>query len=259
MSDRSTLDDLRVVHVDDDADQRLTIAELLASHGIRRVTSASDAESGLQIVTEQQPDLVLLDLSMPGRSGLDVLPELRAASPEATIVVLSSLSRRRLLDEVVRRGAIGFVEKSTAPSRLVDEILVAAMLTEAARVHTIELSSDVIAPSQARRFTTDLLAGVDRELVADLELIVSELVTNSVVHTTSAPQLRVYVSPRSIRVEAYDDDPTMPSQAQPSVDQPGGRGLLLVDRLSSRWGSEPHGAGKMVWAEMARRRPDGTS
>ena len=114
---------------------------------------------GLRLASSVGPHLILLDLAMPGGTGIDVLPDLRTAAAEAAIVVLSNMPRQRLLGEVLRRGAVGFVEKAIPPNRLVDEILIAAALTDLARTHVLELASASTSPGRGRRFTERAAGG----------------------------------------------------------------------------------------------------
>ena len=252
MSNTPTHSGLRVVLVDDDEDQRLAVASLFARRGFSDITEAADATSALESATALQPDLIVLDVVMPGRSGIEALPDLHQAAPDAAIVVLSNMPRLRLLDAVMQRGAMGFVEKAVAPERLVDEILLAAALTDACRAHAVELPSSEKAPSRGRRFARELLADVDQALVADVELLVSELVTNAILHTDSNPRLAIDIRRDRIRVEVYDGDPSPPVQRSPRVTDPGGRGLQFVRDLSSRWGYSPSGTGKVVWLDIDR-------
>jgi len=144
------------------------------------------------------------------------------------------------------------VEKAVAPNRLVDEILVAAALTDAARSDVLALAASTRAPSDSRRFVRELLADADRSLVADAELVVSELVTNAIIHANSEPLLEVHVHPDRVRIEVYDAAPDLPLEREPAPREPGGRGIRVVSELSSRWGSAPCGSGKVVWAEIDR-------
>jgi len=252
MTTDATRSALRVVVIDDDPDQRLAVVGLFGQRGIREVAQAANAAEGLDTAIAQQPDLVVLDLAMPGRSGLDVLPDLREAVPDAAIVVLSNLPRQRLLGEVLQRGAMGFVEKSVAPGRLIDEILVAAALADIGPARVVELSASTASPGQGRRLVRELLADADRDLVADVELLVSELVTNAIIHASSEPRLEVHVRRDLVRVAVYDSDPNPPIERDAPPRDLGGRGLRFVRELSSRWGSEPSGTGKVVWLEIDR-------
>ncbi len=86
----------------------------------------------------------------------------------------------------------------------------------------------------------------------EVELLVSELVTNAVVHAVSAPRIEVHLGPASVRVSVRDADPRLPRQRVPDEERPGGRGLHLVEQVSTRWGAEPTGEGKVVWFEIDR-------
>ena len=123
-------DPTRVLIVDDDADQRFVLRRLFRREGITEVFEAADGDDALVVAREERPDVVVLDLAMPGRSGIDVLPELREAVGPVPIVVLSNLARRRWEAEVIERGAVGFVEKSTPTDRLISDVMAVAQLLE---------------------------------------------------------------------------------------------------------------------------------
>lgn len=123
------------------------------------------------------------------------------------------------------------------------------------------LPNDPQSVGRARDTTRRVLraAGLSDAEVERAALLVSELVTNAVVHAGS--RFCVRVTPRPVpRVEVEDDSADLP-QAPPqgrslSVDdiEPGGLGMAIVDRLSSRWGAEPTAEGKVVWFELAPER-----
>ena len=245
---------MRTLIVDDDPDQRALVRRLLEQAALGPVAEAGDAEEALVRAVEHQPALVVLDLSMPGRSGLEVLPELAALVPEAAIVILSNFPRHRMESAALQRGAVGYVEKRVPPDRLVSEVLVAAAITAAAQdlATALELPASPMSPREARAFVRDLLSTDDVALVASVELLVSELVTNAVVHAASAPRIEVHLGRESVRVAVRDDDPVLPAQRVPDAERPGGRGLHLVERIANRWGADPSDGGKVVWFEIDR-------
>jgi DNA-binding NarL/FixJ family response regulator len=245
--------ELRTLLVDDDAEQRHLVRALLERAGVGPVEEAVDASQGLLAAAEHRPQLVLLDIGMPGRSGLDVLPELVEAAPGARIVVLSNFPRHRLGDMALAKGAVGYVEKRVPPDRLVAEILVAAAISEAAvEQAAAELPLDPTSPRAARALVRELLGEEQVAFVESVELIVSELVTNAITHGQSSPRIEVALTRRAVRVAVHDTNPTLPTHRQPDVDRPGGRGLHLVDHIASRWGAEPTTDGKVVWFELDR-------
>ena len=82
-------------------------------------------------------------------------------------------------------------------------------------------------------------------------LVVSELVTNAVVNARSQVTVRLRLQPDRLLIEVEDEDSRLPVlQRHNDWDALGGRGLMLVDALSDRWGSQPCPFGKVVWAEL---------
>ena len=239
--------------VDDDAEQRRLVRALIERAGLGPVHEAASAEDALAVAAREELALVVLDLVMPGRTGLDVLPDLHELVPGASIVVLSNLPRHRVGDVALSCGATGYVEKRVAPERLVTEILIAAAVAAvtAERV-SVRLPAAPAAARTARGLVRDALSSVDNELLSSIELLVSELVTNTVLHTSSGARLDVHVNRATIRVEVFDEDATLPELRMPDDHETGGRGLQLVDHIASRWGSEPQRDGKVVWFEIDR-------
>ena len=108
------------------------------------------------------------------------------------------------------------------------------------------------APAAARRFVEGALRSAGLPASEAVAIAVSELVTNSVVHAVSATRVSVLVGERHLRVEVHDDDPTLPAPLHPGPEAIAGRGLLLVEALTDRWGSLPEDGGKIVWFELDR-------
>jgi Histidine kinase-like ATPase domain len=92
---------------------------------------------------------------------------------------------------------------------------------------------------------------VDQELVYEAGLVATELLSNAARACRSRIVLRLDVHHGSIRIEVYDDGPGVPVERQVSPDEVGGRGLRIVDSLSTSWGTIPRPAGKCVWSEMS--------
>jgi anti-sigma regulatory factor (Ser/Thr protein kinase) len=103
----------------------------------------------------------------------------------------------------------------------------------------------------ARRFVRTTLVDWQRDHLIELtELLANELVTNSVLHTDSEVELSLNLEGDRLRVEVHDDNPLAPARRDYSLAAATGRGLVLVEELSSDWGSEPANAGKVVWFEL---------
>src|SRR5687767_13192634 len=104
----------KVLIADDDVFVRTFLRDVLAAEAYE-LLDAADGESALAAAREAKPDVVLLDLIMPKRSGLDVFGEIRRQSPGSKILVISSLDAKSLVDQAMQMGAIGFVTKPFHP------------------------------------------------------------------------------------------------------------------------------------------------
>jgi anti-sigma regulatory factor (Ser/Thr protein kinase) len=119
----------------------------------------------------------------------------------------------------------------------------------------LHLSAQDGSPRRARQAVTALLDGMGAAPLRNrAALLVSELVTNAVVHTGSECSLTAwYDQVEGLRVEVRDGDSHRARLLTGPDSDTGGRGLLLVDRLASRWGTDMLDTGKVVWFEL---RPD---
>jgi DNA-binding NarL/FixJ family response regulator len=79
--------------------------------GLEVVGEAGTAQAGIDAVAELQPDVILLDLSMPGMDGLEAIPRLREVAPEMTIVVFSGFAGDRMRTPALELGAADYLEK----------------------------------------------------------------------------------------------------------------------------------------------------
>ena len=107
-----------IVIVDDHPLTREALSSLLGAHGFQVIGCASDGAEAIQEVGRLQPDLVLLDLSMPGLDGLAALPRLREAAPECEVVVLTASGTEENLLQAIRAGAAGYLLKTEPPERI---------------------------------------------------------------------------------------------------------------------------------------------
>src|ERR671928_2066170 len=99
----------RILLVDDHPLTRSALAALLAQHAFDVVGEAADGEQAIEAAEQLAPDLVLLDLSMPGLDGLSALPRLREAAPESEVVVLTASGTEENLLGAIRGGAAGYL------------------------------------------------------------------------------------------------------------------------------------------------------
>jgi two-component system nitrate/nitrite response regulator NarL len=110
----------RVLVVDDHPITRGALAALLEQHGFAVVGEAADGGEAIELSRRLAPDLVLLDLSMPGLDGLQALPRLRDAAPGCEVVVLTASGTEENLLAAIAGGAAGYLLKSEPPERIVE-------------------------------------------------------------------------------------------------------------------------------------------
>ena len=118
---------IRVMLVDDHALLRAGMARLLdLADDVTVVGSAASGAEGLELAAALRPDVVLMDLSMPGMSGVEATRRLLAARPDTAVVVLTSFADPDLVMDALDAGAIGYVLKDSEPDGLVDAVRAAA-------------------------------------------------------------------------------------------------------------------------------------
>ncbi|WP_375499296.1 ATP-binding protein [uncultured Jatrophihabitans sp.] len=113
----------------------------------------------------------------------------------------------------------------------------------------------------ARSFVTEAMIGHAPDTVFRAELLVSELATNCIVHAATAFTVTLTTAGRALRVDVSDDGDGQPVLGSPAADEPHGRGLRLVDALSTKWGiaSSPRRAGKTLWFSLLTSPPGARS
>ncbi len=118
---------IRVLLVDDHAVVRTGFRLLLQAHpGTTVVGEADSGESACQRFEELAPDVVVMDLAMPGMGGLEALRRIRAHHPEARVLTLSAHDDPQHAQRALREGARGFLSKRSAPEALLEAITTVA-------------------------------------------------------------------------------------------------------------------------------------
>lgn len=108
----------RVLVVDDDTLMREVLKALLRDEGFTVAGEAKDGQSALAQIDRTQPDLVCLDVNMPGMSGLEVLKAIKAKCKDCRVVMISGDSSMATVREAVGYGAVGFIVKPFKAGRV---------------------------------------------------------------------------------------------------------------------------------------------
>lgn len=114
---------IRLILADDHALLRASLVKLLEGKSeFVVIAEASDGDSALSKTLELLPDVLLLDLNMPGKGGLDILPSIRAKAPNVKVLVLTGREEDWYIVRALRSGAHGYILKSTDENELIDSI-----------------------------------------------------------------------------------------------------------------------------------------
>ena len=113
---------IKAIIVDDHPLMRRGMRETLAAAGIEVVGEATRSEEVSGVLQATRCDIVLLDLSLPGRGGLDVLKDLRREWPSTPVLIVSSFAESQYALRAIQAGAAGYLSKSSVPDELVDAV-----------------------------------------------------------------------------------------------------------------------------------------
>jgi DNA-binding NarL/FixJ family response regulator len=118
---------IRVLIADDHPLARAGLAQLLgALDDIALVGTAADGDEAVRLAVEREPDVVLMDLEMPGKDGIQAAREVLARRPRTAVVVLTSFSDRERILAALDAGAVGYLLKDVQPDELARAIQAAA-------------------------------------------------------------------------------------------------------------------------------------
>lgn len=118
MTERPRIPPIRVMIVDDHPLVRAGLRQTLHGHGIEIVAEASSAEEALLLAPETRPNVLIVDISLPGIDGVRLVRDLAPRLPETRIVMLTVSSSDRHVLEAIRYGAAGYLTKDLSPEAL---------------------------------------------------------------------------------------------------------------------------------------------
>ena len=114
---------IKVLIADDHALVREGLKQVIGKHSDIEVTGeAKNGQEALEKVWKEDFDVVLLDISMPGRSGMDILKEIKSAKPELYVLMLSMHPEEQYAVRALKSGASGYLTKESAPDELIEAI-----------------------------------------------------------------------------------------------------------------------------------------
>ena len=110
----------RVLVCDDATFMRMTLIRILKEGGHETVGEASDGEQAVNRNKELKPDIVLMDITMPGKNGLEATKEITEYDSSANIIMVSALGQQSKVFEAIAAGAKDFVVKPFEPDKIIE-------------------------------------------------------------------------------------------------------------------------------------------
>jgi DNA-binding NarL/FixJ family response regulator len=177
---------IRVLVVDDHAVVRAGLTAILGSApDMQCVGTAGDGTSALQLVERLRPDVVLLDVSMPGKDGISVTRELRRAGRPVHVLVLTSFSDPDLVVQVVQAGADGYLLKESQAESILDGI------------REVAAGRAPVDPTVARSLLAEVRGRAPGDVLTEREREVLELVRGG--HPNKFIARRLQISERTVK------------------------------------------------------------
>lgn len=122
MASARTSPDITVAIVEDDAALRETLARYVDTQGFRCVSTYGSAEEALRELPKFSPDVVLMDINLPRKNGIQCVGELKGLAPSSKCIILTAFEDADLIFQALTAGALGYLLKGVRPARLLDSI-----------------------------------------------------------------------------------------------------------------------------------------
>lgn len=181
---------IRVLIADDHAIVRKGLVQIASeSREIEMRGEASEYSSLMRLMKENPCDVLLLDISMPGKNGIDVLKIVREQYPKTQVLILSMYPEDQYAIRALKAGAAGYLTKDTAPERLVEAIL------------SVSRGKKYITPQVAEMLATHLVTdteGAPHEALSDREFQTMRLIASGKQLSQIAEELSL--SPKTVSV-----------------------------------------------------------
>lgn len=114
--------DYKILIVDDAAFMRMMIKDTLKKNGYENLIEAADGELAVQAFKTEKPDLIIMDITMPNKNGLEALKEIKQLDPNAKIVMCSAMGQESMVVEAIRSGAKDFIVKPFKADRVLKTV-----------------------------------------------------------------------------------------------------------------------------------------
>ncbi len=112
----------KILLVDDAAFMRMMIKDTLTKNGYENILEAGDGEQAIEQYKSEKPDLIIMDITMPNKTGIEALQEIKALDNTSKIVMCSAMGQESMVVEAIKLGAIDFIVKPFKPERIIQTV-----------------------------------------------------------------------------------------------------------------------------------------
>ena len=114
--------DKKILLVDDAAFMRMLIKDALTKNDYTNILEAADGAIACDVYSAEKPDLVIMDITMPNKTGIEALKDIEGMDPMARVVMCSAMGQEAMVVEAIKLGALDFIVKPFKPDRILQTV-----------------------------------------------------------------------------------------------------------------------------------------
>jgi len=114
--------DKKIMLVDDAAFMRMLIRDTLTKNGYTNIIEAADGEIACTTYEAEKPDLTIMDITMPNKTGIEALAEIKKKNPAAKVIMCSAMGQEAMVVDAIKLGALDFIVKPFKPDRILQTV-----------------------------------------------------------------------------------------------------------------------------------------
>lgn len=114
--------DKKIMIVDDAAFMRMMIKDTLSKSGFTNIIEAPDGDVACSKYFEEKPDLVIMDITMPVKTGIEALRVIKKYDPNAKVIMCSAMGQEAMVTQAIKLGALDFIVKPFKPERIIQTV-----------------------------------------------------------------------------------------------------------------------------------------
>ena len=112
----------KILVVDDAAFMRMMVKDALTKNGFTDIIEAADGSIACSLFESEKPDLVIMDITMPNKTGIEALRDIKASDANAKVIMCSAMGQEAMVVEAIKLGALDFIVKPFKPDRIIQAV-----------------------------------------------------------------------------------------------------------------------------------------